>query len=85
VSAEATLSYAAACDYDALCGGARVVDLLRVRAAAIPQCDALVCVDPASVQDPMVVSATPTRGSAQGGTTVEVCNDCFAMCFVCAW
>jgi hypothetical protein len=83
VRAEAALTYAAACDYDALCGGGRVVDLLRVRAAATPQCDTVACVDPAALQDPMVVSSTPTRGSAQGGTIVEVCVN--LRCAVCVW
>jgi hypothetical protein len=72
VRAEAALTYAAACDYDALCGGGRVVDLLRVRAAATPHCDLAACVDPAAAPDPAVVLVTPTCGSEQGGTIVEV-------------
>jgi hypothetical protein len=72
VRVEAALTYAAACDYDALCGGGRVVDLLRVRAAATPHCDAAACVDPLAAPDPAVVFVTPTCGSAQGGTVVEV-------------
>ena len=72
VRAEAALTYAAACDYDALCGGGRVVDLLRVRATATPRCDTAVCVDPLAAPDPAVVFVTPTCGPEQGGTVVEV-------------
>ncbi len=72
VRAEAALTYAAACDSDALCGGGRVVDLLRVRAAATPRCDKAVCVDPLAAPDPAVAFVTPTCGPEQGGTVVEV-------------
>jgi hypothetical protein len=66
------LTYTAACDYDALCGSGKAIDMQLAMAEAIVRCNPAVCVEPAAVPDPVIVAVSPSIGSAMGGTVVEV-------------
>ena len=65
------LQYTAGCDYDTFCGD-RIPDYRSISASPSISCQALYCIDPSAITSPVLISSTPSRGPATGGTIVTV-------------
>ena len=68
---DSVFQYSKGCDYDSFCGS-MTVDRQSILASPGLSCDSAVCVDPAIIPDPTILSFSPTKGFLSGGTVVEV-------------